>query len=388
MDLVLGYRYSSDAKFETGYSGWLLPLTAYAGLVLPFFLPAIVSNMIKPFGIMIALYHIMRSKRIVFKASHFFLLIYALLVFIAMVRSQNSSSYASSIGSILYVGYAFCYLSVEHTRKSIERLISCCFYAGTAFALIATISNPLWGTGAMERTYLRMFSRVMNSNQIAYISAIGLSTLPYILLDEHGLKKHWMKYLPAIMLMFYVLLLTMSRGAFISSIAAVAVLFYDLIRRYSKRSFIYTFVLLSVCAVGISLVFKYMPEDQFSRLMSKDSYEDASGRFDMFEEAISMVNNPVFGEGAGVWQARGHSLKIHNFFIDIFVETGILGVSVFALPLIMLFASVRRMDVLCIAAPMVISAMVESGDDYIFWVPYILSMLLVQYDWLITRRNR
>ena len=127
--------------------------------------------------------------------------------------------------------------------------------------------------------------------------------------------------------------------------------------------------------------------------MSKESYQDDSGRFDMFDEAIAMVNNKVFGEGAGAWRAMGHSVKIHNLFIDVFVESGIVGVGVLGMLLITVFTGIRRMDMLSIAAPMIVTAMVESGDDYNFWIPFILCVLLAygnrssnSYGQLVYRR--
>ena len=373
---MMNNDYCHIPNCEYKYNEWLLPLTAYAGLVLPFFLPSIISNLIKPVGIGISLLFIIRSKKVVFRASHFFLLAYAFVMFIALVRAQNSAGYSSSISYIIYIVYAFCYTAVDHKEESVERLIRCCYIAGVTFATIAAICNPLWGTGTMNRTYLRMLNISMNANKVAYTSAIGISTLPYILLDERGLKRGLIKHLPAIIVMIYALLLTMARGPFLSSIASFAILFYGLIRRYAKRSFLYTVLLVSVCAIGISMAYKYMPEDQITRLMTAESYQDANGRFEMFGEAVATVNNIAFGEGAGIWSALGHSSKIHNLFIDVFVETGLLGVGMLIALLIASLIRVRSIELLSIAAPMVVYALVESGDDYIFWVPLILISLL------------
>lgn len=370
-----------ESEREGGYSGLLLPLTAYTGLVLPFFLPSSISTMIKPLGVLLSLFYIVRSKRIVFSVNQFFLLVYAFVVFIAMIRARDGAGFSSSISNIIYIAYAFCYLAVEHKKNSVERLLMYCYYAGVTFAIVAAISNPLWGTGIMDRTYLRMANRLMNSNQVAYIVVIGLSTLPYLLLDEQGLKRHWFFYLPAVVVMIYVLLLTMSRGPFLSFIVTLVVLFHDVMKKYAKRSFVYIVFVLTVCGVVFLLVDEYMPEDQMARLLSKESYQDASGRLDMFDEAVAVVHNTVFGEGAGAWRAAGYKGKIHNLLIDVYVEMGVVGVAALGLVLSTLFLRIRRAALLSIVAPMIVSSMVESGDDYIFWIPYILSMLLIQEDW-------
>lgn len=362
-------------RFSNVYNGWVLPLSAFVGLTLPFFIPTFISIWIKPIAVLAAALFVKKycNGKIFISGSSALLALMMLIYIFSVLRAVNISDGIDAIGNLLCMLYAYSYISIEHSRECVKRLIYACFAAGLIFAIIAAISNPFFGTTALTRTSLYMFSIRMNSNQISYVVAIGVSVLPLLVVDKERLVKRWKFYTFSFLIMIYVVLLTMSRGAFVAVVATSCLLFYKILKTYSRKSIVFLCVGLILILTFILVLLKYMPQEQINRLFSIDSYSNTNGRADMYLLAIEEVKNPIFGGGASLWTGSG---KIHNAFINMYVETGIAGAGIMILLFSLEILKIRRLEILCISIPMLLQGMVESGDSYTMWVPFILVCLL------------
>ncbi|MGB4149561.1 MAG: O-antigen ligase family protein, partial [Tepidanaerobacteraceae bacterium] len=101
-------------------------------------------------------------------------------------------------------------------------------------------------------------------------------------------------------------------------------------------------------AQRITLAYKYIPE-AISRRLSSISIESssASARFAFYRDALKIIkDHPILGTGGGGWEAtykayqsyEYFTTEVHNFFLQLWVETGTVGlIALAALCIIALF---------------------------------------------------
>lgn len=135
-----------------------------------------------------------------------------------------------------------------------------------------------------------------------------------------------------------VLLLTGSRGALLSTVAAGAVYFVLERTSWSKKVviafavFVASLMFLSNTGVGQDV--QAMFKKRIIELTFEEKY--ASGREDLWYEALEMTKeNPLFGAGLSGFEAEGITKKDsvlkypHNIFLEVLCETGIVGFLLF-----------------------------------------------------------
>lgn len=102
----------------------------------------------------------------------------------------------------------------------------------------------------------------------------------------------------------------------------------------------------------IRTVYRYIPENLINRILSISLEEtSASGRFTFYRDAFSIIkDHPIIGTGGGGWAAvyfgyQSHlywSNQVHNYFMQVWVETGTLGLlAVLSVWILVIFAVVK-----------------------------------------------
>lgn len=105
-------------------------------------------------------------------------------------------------------------------------------------------------------------------------------------------------------------------------------------------------------AQRITLAYKYIPE-AISRRLSSISVESSSlsGRFTFYSDAFKIIKDyPILGTGGGGWKAiykayqsyEYYTTEVHNFFLQLWVETGTVGILALVALCITAFISVYR----------------------------------------------
>jgi hypothetical protein len=153
-------------------------------------------------------------------------------------------------------------------------------------------------------------------------------------------------------LSFTTLLLTFSRGAIISTIIGGIFFAYLYVKtigviRFNKRKAMAGLILLIIIfAVGIVLADKLTDGKTFAQIMNM--YERAdSYRLMLWEEGIDMFfSSPITGFGLGNYTVDYH-IYVHNEFLQMLVETGIIGTAGFLIFLFFTFRVLWRQYVNC-----------------------------------------
>lgn len=342
-----------------------------AGVVLPFFLPGTISNLLKPVAMLFCLFIILKKQKGIIKIQfeHICLLVLSAMYFIALIRSLGTDGVTGTISYILYLLFVIFSISCVLDKSEVKSFVWLLYVSTAVFSLCVAISNPMWSSNIYNRTSLNVLWISMNSNQIAYVSLIGFALVPYML-DNQNSGKGRIFHLIVACIFAYIILLTISRSAFLAFLAICFLYLISLLKRYRGVKKIGLFVLLCILsAAAIVAAFKFLPEDQLTRLLSENAYSDSNGRIEMYADAINAVSNPLIGNGPGTYTGSG---KIHNTVIKVYFETGIIGaVLIAALLCKLIFSSVQNPSIYLVVV-LLFQAMLESGDAYTFWVLIIL----------------
>jgi len=231
---------------------------------------------------------------------------------------------------------------------------------------------------------------VINPNELGFVIVTIIPFLHYIVFPRN--LKFKFLYIFLMPLLFYALVLTMSRGAFIALLVIGFFIFKD-----SKRKS----RLLVVTVIGIFLAFSMMnsvQRDRYLSLVDRDVEGGASadGRIrGMIKEFELGLTRPIVGHGLGTTpEAKTHKLgrsqASHNLYAELIIELGIIGFTIFMGFLVrsarQLFILKRRLE---------LSARSKNGDFLfqmnkvlicLFWMYAIYSLNywgLSQYYWYL-----
>ncbi|MDQ0035945.1 O-antigen ligase [Variovorax boronicumulans] len=229
------------------------------------------------------------------------------------------------------------------TEQKTWKLIGAFYVLGCAFACMLVVTNSVdfsaGGAGDERATVGEL-----NANFVAYAIAtsipMALTLLSY--LKRRVVKLAAMLYFPVAMSS---ILLTGSRGALIAGGAALIVYFLVSVR---KRFFASLISIASVSA-GLYFLFDYLPDSVADRMsffsgliFSSGETVDLSGRQDIWPIAIDLFfDNLVAGIGFGAFRAANpEGISVHNVFLTMAAETGLVGLALFLFTMFSIFRRV------------------------------------------------
>lgn len=173
----------------------------------------------------------------------------------------------------------------------------------------------------------------------------------------------------------YVILIdTITRGAILAVFAGMFVLLYLNSNKRIRRKILIVFsiAILIFCFFSTEIVdaffvfFQDTSVGAISKLIKfSDSGDVSNGRDDLYISAIKMIKNSCFlGNGVGYFENHGHSIYVHQFFLQLLCEAGILGMLLFIFPL---FQFVKK----------IVTAPANSfANIYIAYFCFIMTMLM------------
>ena len=350
--------------------------------MLPFFLPSVISYIIKPIGIFIGAINILffQKSRIKIDFINVVLIILIDLYIIAFFRAIGGKGLTSAMSYLLYLVFAIVLINEEKTSEQLCFFVWLIVFSCIVFSIAVTVSNPIWSTTILNRTSLKVLWIKMNTNQIAYIPLIGLSVMPLIINNFIAQKHKSLIYVLlffSIILFIYVILLSLSRSAFMAMIMIIVFWFLKIQKRLLKKK------MLIICTIEIlalviilCVIYKHIPVYQKQRLFSIESYSDSTGRLESYRQAIDEVKQPLWGNGTGVWSSG----KIHDLYLKLYYEVGIIGIITMIIFFVYLLVTTVKIKhgLFFVLIPVITQSILESGDAYTFWIPIILIIVAIK----------
>jgi O-antigen ligase len=239
---------------------------------------------------------------------------------------------------------AFVWLICEYapTSEKQVRLIS----AYVLGAYVASIATFVQFFSLKQVTYLRYAAMGFDPNDLGLILALGIPMGWYLGLLSKDKLMRWI-YWSYVLVGLSGIFLTASRGGLLS--ASVASLFVLLTYpRLSSKSKYASLIILLLASYGI--IQFLVPQYSWDRLATIPG-EITSGNISRI--SIWFAGFEVFGEntllGVGIGAFRssiapvlGHGTAAHNTFLEILVEQGVVGFTIFAAFLVLVWATALR----------------------------------------------
>lgn len=186
---------------------------------------------------------------------------------------------------------------------------------------------------------------VINPNELGFVIVTVIPFLHYLLWT--GRWKFKAVYLILMPLLFYALILTMSRGAFLALMVVSLFIFKE--SRHKTA-------LVGVAVMAIVAAFSVMTPVQKERYLSiidsdAEGGASAEGRIQgMIQEFQLGLTRPVVGHGLGTTgetkaNKLGRSQASHNLYAELLIEIGGIGFVIFAAFLVRAFRQLKRLQV-------------------------------------------
>lgn len=329
------------------------------GLVLLFFLPVIESfnhqlglNLLLVSSLLICFKFFSTKKIIIDKINT----LWAIMLFVFTISSFYSDAPARSFAELLrYAAYFLIFISIRSSsqpKKLINRfflpmiiinsvLLSLLFVLYTLPFFKLTPPNPNWG----PFYGMNLFYHSWGHNHLADILIFAIP-LSIIQTEISRIKIHKICWLTISMVFLFFLVLSLGRTAIISF--ALSLFIFITI----KKSHILGWWGLAVGIITIIFILSSFYISNFTRYPNTSFFpfnkfykptvrED---RFVYFHKAIvGLQRRPLWGTGLDTYRLLSQSIRpysqiwyVHNHFLQIFTETGIIGGVLFLLLIILL----------------------------------------------------
>lgn len=308
---------------------------------------------IKPYLIFSFLYLLVHISSFYFQRLHGFevamLIFYLMYSFTGAFALYPSASIRILLGIILYIACYFIIKSIigRTNNWTIERAIA---DAGVLFNTLSLILYLIglqrlgfdfegdriyeWGV-MLDRNYPRLIGVLQDPNYFVFYNTLFFC---YFLCHSKSMKNKM-----GLLLCILTNLLTFSRGGLL--VLLIILCLYILKDKPLKRIKLLAGMVVSLSAAVYLAVF-YIKLDLFSILGSRieDLAEDGgSGRLELWGRAWDFfVSNKYLGIGAYNFPEYnsfqyGDSLQVHNTFLEILSESGLIGISCFGVFILTVF---------------------------------------------------
>lgn len=252
------------------------------------------------------------------------------------ILSENLISF---IPKILFTFFLYSYIKAKGYNYLRDNLRYACFLMTGALIIISvyfiTIGSEAtsWWNIAQRLTF-----KGTDANEFAsIIAAIGI--FPLFLILKGKTKAEVVIGIISTVLVYYSIFLTLSRGGTLTLIFSIILTFFV----FSKKNIKRIFFVLSIGIIIFIILLNFEIVD-FSPLYERFFGEETSdissftsGRVDWWVSGIKAIKQrPILGFGGSssvsLWitfTTYGRSYVMHNLFMEILVQYGILGLSVF-----------------------------------------------------------
>lgn len=217
-----------------------------------------------------------------------------------------------------------------------QRALFQAFVLGESVSAIVIIHNYLSGVGFNPLATLeaaRFAALNQDPNELGLTLALGIPMAWYISLSQplRRIAWLWQLYLP---LAITAILLTASRGAFLTTLVGLAIIPWTQERlRLRAKAALYTLAVVSLVLVG-----SFVPKASLERLGSTQADIEAGyfgGRGRIWRAGLVVAReHPIVGVGAGEFQAALELTGLrerdpHQVLLAILVEDGLVGLGLF-----------------------------------------------------------
>ena len=357
----------------------LVGLLFMSGLVLPWLLPNIITQVFKPLSIYVLITFILYWRvRLEIKTNQVLAIFSILCYFAALVGHQvTTSSVIEFVSTALYMLMFLFTTIVNFKMNDIKFILKCTFYASLVFAIISMVSNPMMGSD-IKRSSMNFLYTNINGNLIPYAIlpgfVVGLQVLVY------GTTHKKVRVTIALLIMLYSIFLPATRGAFLVLLLILFFTFYEYIKAFVQKKKFFRLLMFTSFLIVLVNIFEFiLPGSVSGRLLNINSYSDTSGRTMIYSVAWDIARqNLLLGSGFSEWSSN-YTFAVHNMYLELLVSTGILGTFLVVAIVINSIVIMKNNILYAILSISIVESLVETSGAYTFWIPIILSTIIINY---------
>ena len=323
---------------------------------------------------------LLTTKKIVLKKEHIFIFLWVFMYFLSIMYGGLNYITDTYSGTVLLMSI-FCIImsSIDFSKNEQKIIILFVKYLSFSLAFLGLFFTKQYRY-LNDRFVLTLFGVQMDPNDYSVYCLIGIVIAMYQLFST---KNNIIKLLINIIICFvncYVLLSTGSRGAFLSLIICFLLLLLEKFVLNKKQFFVIIACLILLILLFINKILPKLSSLTFDRLFN-DNYSDGSGRLILWKNAINLFSNhPIFGAGWGNYYGyNGIFQQVHNTYIAILADIGILGFFFFAYPFISkstaLFKNTNFFPMLFLFSVFVPALFIECTNRRFFWNAILLFLM-------------
>lgn len=286
-----------------------------------------------------------------------------------------------NVAYLLIPGLAFFVGQLDFSPKERESIITAAIVGGIATAIYLVISGQI-NLGSMQRLQL---TKANDQNGFAASIFLPFGLCVGRILNQELWKK--CAYAGLSLLFLFIILLTGSRGALLGVFAFVLAFAFFSQKGKRARTIIGVLALL---VLAYYVVLPLLPEYIQKRLFNNDSYVKTmnanENRTAFWKLAFTEIfpKHPVLGVGAGctpLWLGRFYSTNrgMHNTYINMLCEYGVLGLPIFLWMLWSLFYEKKKqgklIELALLTGICVIVFFLDAYPKKYFWNVLMLLMI-------------
>lgn len=297
-------------------------------------------------------------------------------IFVGRYNDIVKLHYISQIGFVLFV---IPFLTHEFNEKDSKRILFIFWFVSFVFNILSVfLSKPYLGTYTSRRV-LTLLGRQNDPNNCAAISILSVAISAYCLFHKN---KYYILNILSILFGSFAIAVSGSRAGLLTLAFVLLIAFFA---RKANSLSTYAFRIATAfvfVSVGLIAAINFLEPETLKRLFN--NADGGSGRLTLWYKAFALFSSkPLFGAGWGTatYYAKLFPQAVHNTFISMLAENGIVGLTLFLAPFVIsIIWSIKNRNLLplLIAFSALISAFfVDSINKRFIWNSLIFVYLIM-----------
>lgn len=267
-----------------------------------------------------------------------------------MFWSVNREAAITNSMSLILLGFiVIVFFSTELSQTEGDKVDLCWIIAGLICIILYIFGDKTAVGEYGSRTSMVILGTATDPNEFASVFIVPVSLLMYNILNKKG---SWCIQLVLMLMAFYCVLMSGSRGALFATGIALIVVSIRSGRINIKSLLIIGIVVIIVLMLSVRYIIPLIPDDVLTRMSIKALLKDGgSGRGDLWTDALRKIwaGSPLrmvlgYGQYGLTVGTKGVSQTMHNQFIQQLSNYGVVGLILY---MILIYNSYKATKARC-----------------------------------------
>ncbi len=337
-----------------------------------FFLNRTIGALTKYYVFIIIVMIMLTANKLHVKSYHYAIVGWLIYKFLSLAWTPSYNVFGlRGFSEVIYVFLLVSLTALEEQEKLLTLLQKSFWLCSVLFGVLSLFFNGPY-EGVSSRLVLTLFGvQFEPNNGVAFLMCGFALSLHHILFE----KKNTFLHIMVIIINAYAILITGSRAGLLTLAAVTLCCLLMVNQSEARKSIVFRVILVAfVIIVPCIIILQYLPEITFDRLFTFEDYEGGSERDIMWRYGINILSNPInllMGIGWGGYGGEGGYNSLHNTFLSVLCDSGIIGFSVLfgpiAVSIFKMLKAKNPLPLIIFISAMVPSFFIEAINKRFFW---------------------